>query len=74
MDAIIEKWKKQGVTVNKFSESDRAVWAERVRGIPWKWGKDRDAQGLAGTAVVKAYFKACEDAGYKFPYSTTPPK
>jgi TRAP-type transport system periplasmic protein len=71
---IIEKWKNKGVTVTTFSSSDRAIWAERIREIPWKWGKDRDAQGLAGTEAVKAYFRACEGAGYKFPYDTSQPK
>ena len=74
VEAIIDRWKKQGVAVHKFSESDRASWAGQIREIPWKWAKDRDAQGLPGTEVLKAYFKACEDAGYKFPYSTLPPK
>ncbi len=73
VDTIIEKWRTHGITVNSLPESDRAIWAARVKGTPWKWGKDRDAQGAAGTEVVKAYFKACEETGYKFPYSTSPP-
>jgi len=72
VDEIIERWKKQGVIVTQFSQVDRVKWSSQVRDLPWKWGKERDAQGLPGTEVVKAYFKSIESTGYKFPYNITP--
>jgi TRAP-type C4-dicarboxylate transport system substrate-binding protein len=65
---VIADWKSKGVEVTTLSEADKNMWAESVKELPIKWAKDLDAKGKAGTKVLKAFMKAAEDYGFKFPY------
>ena len=66
--AIIADWKSKGIAVNALSENDKRKWAKSIKEIPVKWAKDLDAKGKPGTKVLKAYVKAAEGFGFKFPY------
>ncbi len=66
--AIIADWKSKGIAVNALSENDKRKWAKSIKEIPVKWAKDLDANGKPGTKVLKAYVKAAEGFGFKFPY------
>ena len=65
---IIADWKSKGIAVTSLSESDKRKWGESVKDVPVKWAKDLDAKGKPATKILKAFVKAAEDFGYKFPY------
>ena len=53
-----------GGTIVPVSDEDRAAWANSMPNIATEWAADLDANGKAGTEMLKAYLGKLEAAGY----------
>lgn len=65
--SIIAKWKGLGVTFYTLSDSDKRVWAEALKYVPYDWAATWDKKGLSATKTIDAYLKMAEELGYKYP-------
>ena len=64
---VLEEFKKQNVTINKFPESERDKWASMVADIPAEWAKEVTGQGYPGWEIVHRYQEITTQLGYKWP-------
>lgn len=68
--ASIDKMKAAGTNVATLSEAEKSRWAEALfrAKLAQAAAQKADANGFPGTEVLKAFIKALEAEGYKFPY------
>ena len=53
-----EKWRKNGGTIHKLSNSERNAWAANMPNIAKEWAAGLDKKGLPGRAVLNMYMDA----------------
>jgi C4-dicarboxylate-binding protein DctP len=67
-DKTVATIKARGVNVVVVSEGERKVWAEMLVNAPREIAKKFEAENkLPMTRVMRAYIKATEDEGYRWP-------
>jgi TRAP-type C4-dicarboxylate transport system substrate-binding protein len=69
--ASLDKMRAAGLTVTTLSEAERSRWAEVLykAKLAQVAAQKADADGFPGTDVLKAFIKALEAEGYKFPFN-----
>lgn len=67
LDASVAKFlgimESQGTTVTEVDQSFRKEWADGMDNVAKLWAERLDAEGIAGTEVLKAYMDAMRAAG-----------
>ena len=58
--SFVEKFQKAGVTINKLSPEEKAIWQEKAKGVWEGWTKDMEAKNLPGKAVLAETLKLVE--------------
>lgn len=67
LDATVTKFlgimEAQGATVTEVDQAFRAQWAAGMDNVAQEWAERLDGEGVAGTAVLKAYMDTMRAAG-----------
>ena len=64
---VMKGFKEKGVKIFRFSEEDRAKWAQLCEDIPAEWAAEVTGMGYPGWEIAKRYQEVCEELGYKWP-------
>mgnify|MGYP000011441398 FL=1 len=56
-----------GAKINELDATVRQDWAKSLAGFPAQQAAEADGRGMPGTEVMKAYIKAVDASGYKWP-------
>lgn len=67
LDATVSKFlsimEANGATVNEVDQAFREQWAAGMENVAKQWAERLDSEGVAGTAVLKAYMDTMRAAG-----------
>lgn len=59
--------KKNNAIIKELPDTTRAAWAKSLAAFPAKQAKEAEGRGMPGVQVLKAYIKASETLGHKWP-------